>query len=101
MEHMKTRPLGKKSDPTPAALVFRGKPPRNRRRSNKPVPLTRGELQDWIEQAKSLPDVRWDKVQAVREALAADTYDVDARLAELSEKFPGTFLEYLGRPGSQ
>lgn len=35
----------------------------------------------WIDKAKSLPDLRFDKVQALRNAIASGRYDVDARLS--------------------
>lgn len=34
----------------------------------------------FLEQTRNLPDIRQDKVQQLREALASGTYDVDARL---------------------
>ena len=50
------------------------------------------ELQRWVEEVKGLRDLRWEKVQAVRDALAAGKYDLDARAEELigrlSEELP-------------
>jgi flagellar biosynthesis anti-sigma factor FlgM len=34
----------------------------------------------FLEQTRSLPDIRLEKVQQLREALASGTYDVDSRL---------------------
>jgi len=42
----------------------------------------------WVEKVKQLPDVRQDKVMAIREALEADRYDVDSRLNELFDRLP-------------
>jgi len=48
------------------------------------TPIRRSpELQQWIDRVKALPEVRQDKVQSIREALADGTYDLDRRLAEL------------------
>lgn len=55
--------------------------------------LSATELAEWVERAKALPDLRWEKVQAVREALRAREYDVDSRIAEacrrLGQDWPG------------
>jgi hypothetical protein len=50
--------------------------------------LTRAELQYWLERAKSLPDIRWEKVEAVREAMTKNRYDIDSRLDDLLEDLP-------------
>jgi hypothetical protein len=34
----------------------------------------------WVERAAGLPDLRWDKVAAVREDLSRDRYEVTSRL---------------------
>jgi hypothetical protein len=47
------------------------------------------ETPQWLEHAKALPDLRWSKVQALRDALAAGEYDVDQRLGDLFDRLPG------------
>jgi hypothetical protein len=42
----------------------------------------------WIEKAKALPDLRFEKVQALRTAIANGQYDLDARLTALLEDLP-------------
>ncbi|HSW45093.1 MAG TPA: flagellar biosynthesis anti-sigma factor FlgM [Phycisphaerae bacterium] len=56
-------------------------------------------MPDWVEAAKALPDVRWDKVARIREALDAGSYDVDARLNDLLADLPDE-LALLRRTGS-
>ena len=46
------------------------------------------DLQRWVEKVKALPDLRWEKIQALREALAGDEYDVDGRLNDLLDSLP-------------
>lgn len=60
---------------------------------------TVAEMPDWVEAAKALPDVRWDKVARIREALDAGSYDVDARLNDLLADLPDE-LALLRRTGS-
>jgi hypothetical protein len=45
-------------------------------------------LDEWVQKVKELPDLRWDKIEAVRTELAAGDYDVEARLLELLQKLP-------------
>ena len=45
-------------------------------------------LLQWIEKVKAMPDIREDKVRAIRSALAAGTYDVNARLEDLCDHWP-------------
>lgn len=52
------------------------------------------ELQPWIDKAKALPDVRWEKVQALRRALAEGEYDLDSRVNELIDQWPGERKEH-------
>jgi len=49
---------------------------------------TAAEMPDWLEKAKTLPDIRWDKVARIREALHADRYDMEARLHDLLADLP-------------
>jgi hypothetical protein len=37
----------------------------------------------WLARAKALPDIRWEKVARVRQALDAGGYDLDARLQDM------------------
>jgi len=46
------------------------------------------DLQSWVEKTKALPDLRWERIQALREALAAGEYDVDSRLNGLLDRLP-------------
>lgn len=46
------------------------------------------EMPAWVQKAKNLPDIRWDKVARVREALRAGHYDVDTRLQDLMLDLP-------------
>jgi len=49
---------------------------------------------EWIEKVKKLPDVRQEKVRAIRKALQAGEYDLETRLNQLFDKLP----EKLGQP---
>lgn len=69
------------------------------RKSQAPRPQadrTVAEMPEWIEKAGALPDIRWSKVEAVREALANGQYDVDARLADMFRD-PPRELTILGQ----
>ena len=46
------------------------------------------DLPRWIEKAKALPGIRWDKVAAIREALASGLYDVDTRCQDMLDHPP-------------
>lgn len=73
-----------------------GQLPRRRTRVSKkrvPPPPPRPETttldaQAWVEKVKALPDLRWEKVRAVRDALAEGGYDVEARLDDLIDRLP-------------
>jgi|GEM_PF-3129894 len=52
--------------------------------------MTPAEINHWVEQARELPDVRWEKVNAVREALSKGEYDVEGLLNELLKRLPGS-----------
>ena len=54
-----------------------------------PTPADRRDpdLRRWIEKVKALPDVREDKVRAIRAALEAGIYDVDSRLDDLCDQW--------------
>lgn len=58
------------------------------------------ELATWRQQIASAPEVRWDKVRAVREALANGHYDLDGRLNDLLNSPPEGLLA-LARRSSQ
>lgn len=62
------------------------------RRTDRPVP----EMAAWVEQVRALPDIRWEKVAAVRAALAEGNYGLDQRLAEMTAALPDE-LEILAR----
>jgi len=47
--------------------------------------VTPTELESLVRKSRELPDLRWDKVQAVRNAIRSGEYDVDGRLNELLE----------------
>ncbi len=66
-----------------AVSLGRKKPTRTSRRDRAPA-----ELPDWLEKAKNLPDIRWDKVARIREALQTGRYDVEARLHDLLADLP-------------
>ena len=53
---------------------------------------TAAEMPDWLEKAKALPDVRWDKVARIREALHAGRYDAEARLNDLLADLPDELI---------
>jgi len=55
------------------------------------------ELEGWVEEAKDLPDLRWEKVKALRDQLARGEYDLDRRLDELFERLPAA-LQGLDQP---
>ena len=46
------------------------------------------DLPRWLEKVKALPDIRWEKVAAIRAALESGQYDADARIEDLLERFP-------------
>ena len=46
------------------------------------------DLPRWIERVKALPDIRWAKVAAIREALATGQYDVDTRCQDMLDHPP-------------
>jgi hypothetical protein len=63
------------------------------RRKPLPAPPPRVEnIEEWVQRARDLPDVRFDKIKAIREALADGSYNVedrlDAMLARFSESLP-------------
>ncbi len=62
-------------------------PPTRSRRHLPPTqaPVTPTELESLVRKSRELPDLRWDKVQAVRNAIRSGHYDVDGRLNELLE----------------
>lgn len=103
---MNTKKIGSKAAAKPSAKpLFPDRPvppPANRGRATEPV--TDAELAEWVQKAKDLPDIRWDKVKAMRDALAGSQFDVDDRLAKLGDKLPEeliTFLQELGNNDSE
>lgn len=74
-----------------AASTRRLKPASTGRRERVPA-----EMQGWLEKSMALPDIRWEKVARIREALQAGQYDVDVRLSDMLADLPGT-LALLGR----
>lgn len=69
-----------------------------------PVPATQPksravpppDVAEWVERARQLPDVRWDKVQALRVAIASGRYDLEGRLDQLIDRVPQELAEALG-----
>ncbi len=55
--------------------------------------ISPAELKQWLEKAKDLPDIRWSKVKAVREAILAEGFDTDERLAQLADLLPSELFE--------
>ncbi len=53
----------------------------------RPTGRSKAEVRKWVERAKALPDLRFDKVKAVREAIEAGIYDADTNLEELLARF--------------
>jgi hypothetical protein len=72
-------------------------PPANQGRSREP--FKQAELASWVHKAKDLPDIRWDKVQAMRQAIRSDGFDLDVRLSRLGEKLPAELVEYFRQAG--
>ena len=67
------------------------------RRKPLPAPPPRVEnIEEWVQRARDLPDVRFDKVKAIREALADGSYNVEDRIDALL----GRFAEDLPPPQS-
>ncbi|HOA73657.1 MAG TPA: flagellar biosynthesis anti-sigma factor FlgM [Phycisphaerae bacterium] len=86
----------------PPQLLFRDRPslvPANHGRAAEP--FTQAELAVWVQKAKDLPDIRWDKVQAMREAIREGTFDHDPRLADLSKLLPDELREYFLQTGNK
>lgn len=46
---------------------------------------------------RDLPDLRWNKILAIRTALRNDTYDVDERLARTVESMQSEFIDVRNR----
>jgi hypothetical protein len=81
-------------------MPFNGKPvkpPANQGRAGEP--FTQAELATWVQKAKDLPDIRWDRVQAMREAIRSEGFDLDVRLSKIGEKLPAELLEYFRQAG--
>ena len=53
-----------------------------------PTDRTLADLPRWVEKVEALPDIRWDKVAAIREALVAGQYDVDTRCQDMLDHPP-------------
>ncbi|MBI4581936.1 MAG: hypothetical protein HY718_19720 [Planctomycetes bacterium] len=67
-------------------------PPRPARRQ--PTPVSAAELKEWVRRARDLPDIRWEKVQAMRDAIQSGSFD-EARLDRLVDLLPA---ELFGGP---
>lgn len=78
-------------------------PPENdtgQRKAESPrVPVSEAELEAWTQKVKDLPDIRWDKVKAMREAIQNHTIDTDDRLANLAERLSPELIEYFRQIG--
>ena len=60
---------------------------------------TPDEMKAWVQSAKDLPDIRWDKVQAMREAIRNQTLDMDDRLANLADMLPAELMARFCQTG--
>ena len=56
------------------------------------------DLQRRTDKVKATPDLRREKVEALRNALAADQYDLDARLHELIDRTPEEWQTLASAP---
>ncbi len=93
---MKVNRTRKKASQAAAPVPFRDRPvapPANRGPAGER--FTKAELAAWVKKAKDLPDIRWDKVQALRQAIKSEGFDLDERLAKLGDKLPAELIEYL------
>jgi anti-sigma28 factor (negative regulator of flagellin synthesis) len=43
------------------------------------------DVAEWVDKVEQLPDMRWEKVQQIREALASGEYNVDERMEKILE----------------
>jgi len=95
---MKSKKIARKASQvsTPPVFPEPSTPPPANRRPQAP-PLTAAELASWVRRAKDLPDIRWEKVKALREAIRHDSFDLDRRLTDLADKLPEELLDYLRR----
>ncbi|MCL2330413.1 MAG: flagellar biosynthesis anti-sigma factor FlgM [Phycisphaerae bacterium] len=66
-----------------------------------PTPVSQAELNTWLQQAKDLPDVRWEKVRAMRKAIEEHTIDadMDERLSQLADRLPAELIDYWRSTG--
>jgi anti-sigma28 factor (negative regulator of flagellin synthesis) len=54
-------------------------------------PQDDADIDEWVEKAKNLPDLRWEKVQQIRQALASGEYDVDERMETILQNMSNAF----------
>ena len=54
-----------------------------------------------MQRAEDLPDIRWEKVQAMREAIRCEAFDQDERLAGLADALPSELMDYLAAMGER
>ena len=97
---MKTNSIGKRQKSVCVAFSPPGsESPPPRKATTPPAPVSKAEMKTWLERAKELPDIRWDKVQAMREAVRNRTIDTDDRLSRLADRLPAELIEYLRQAG--
>ncbi len=92
-----------RSNETVCPLPFPGQP------ATGPAPVahapsataTPAELKHWMQRAEDLPDIRWEKVQAMREAIRCEAFDQDERLAGLADALPSELMDYLAAMGER
>jgi hypothetical protein len=65
------------------------------RHEPRPDPVTAAELSAWVQAARDLPDIRWDKVAEMREAIRNQTLDTDDRLARLADMLPTELITWF------
>lgn len=97
---MKANRTRKKAPPPVGPMPFRDRPvPAPANRGPAGQSFTQAELAAWVRKAKDLPDIRWDKVLSLRQAIRSEKFDLDERLAKLGDKLPDELIEYLRQLG--
>lgn len=97
---MNTKDIGSKTGKSTPKPIFHDRPvPPPANRGPAAEPMSQAELAEWVRKAKDLPDIRWDKVKAMREALAGSQFDIEERLARLGDKLPSEVLAMFQQLG--
>ena len=76
-----------------------GNDPGKQRVDSPRAPVSKAEMEAWTQQVKDMPDIRWDKVKAMREAIQNHTIDTDDRLTNLAERLSPELIEYFRQIG--